>query len=226
MIELRGLSKHFGEKHVLDDINYCFEKGSIHGIVGLNGVGKTTLFNCMVGLLSYNGKIILSSNSKIGFLPTQVYLYPKTTGIEFIEFCLSVHGMKIDYEEITSINELFKLPLKEEYTRNYSDGMKKKLSILILLLQKNDILILDEPFNNLDIETNLILIEVLKQLRKDKTILVSSHIIDPLKAICDNVILLHDSKFQQSYKVDDFEKIEAFFSSQRKDNITQIIQNL
>jgi len=226
MIELKRLSKHFGEKLVLDNINYCFEKGSIYGIIGLNGVGKTTLFNCMVGLLSYNGKIVYRSNSEIGFLPTQLYLYPKTTGIEFIEFCLSVRGIKIDYEEITSINELFKLPLKEEYTRNYSDGMKKKLSILILLLQKNDILILDEPFNNLDIETNLILIEVLKQIRKDKTILVSSHIIDPLKAICDNVILLNDSKFQQTFTPVDFDKVEVFFSSQRSENITRLIQKL
>jgi ABC-2 type transport system ATP-binding protein len=226
MVELRGLSKCFGEKLVSDDISYCFEKGSIHGIVGLNGVGKTTLFNCIVGLLSYNGKIIYSSNSRIGFLPTQIYLYPKTTGIEFIEFCLSARGIKIDSEEIASVNELFKLPLKEEYTRNYSDGMKKKLSIMILLLQKNDILILDEPFNNLDIETNFILIEVLKQLRKDKTILVSSHIIDPLKAICDNVILLNNSKFQRTFTPVDFDEVEVFFCNQRSENIAQSIQKL
>jgi ABC-2 type transport system ATP-binding protein len=177
-------------------------------------------------LLSYTGKIIYNANNGIGFLPSQVYLYPKTTGLEFIEFCLLVRRMKIDYGEITSINELFKLPLNKEYTRNYSDGMKKKLNIMILLLQKNDILILDEPFNNLDIETNLILIEILKQLRTDKTILVSSHIIDPLKAICDNVILLHNSKFQQTYKANDFDKVEAFFYNQREANISQIISKL
>ena len=226
MIELEGLTKQFGEKLVLDRVSFCFEKGTINGIVGLNGAGKTTLFNCIVGLLSYTGRVICNANNKIGFLPTQTYLYPKTTGLEFIEFCLIACGIKVDYKEIASINEVFKLPLKDEYARNYSDGMKKKLSILILLLQKNDILILDEPFNNLDVETNLILLDILKQIRKNKTILISSHIIDPLKAICDNVILLHNSKFQQSFTSNNFNEVEEFFSNQREANINQIIQKL
>lgn len=227
MIKLIGLHKKYADNHVLNDINYQFEKGTINGIVGQNGAGKTTLFNCIAGLLPYDGEIIFAEKDiSIGFLPTQIYMYPKTTGIEFLNFCLSARGLKPTFQEIDAINELFKLPLRNKYTRNYSEGMKKQLHILMLLLQKNSVLILDEPFNNLDISTNIILHEVLKTFKNKKTIIISSHILDPLKHLCDTVSIIHDSDIKYSYQPEDFDKVDKYFFESEKSNIKSIMSTL
>jgi ABC-2 type transport system ATP-binding protein len=208
MLQIDHLYKSYGKKEVLRNISLELVSGKIYGLVGENGSGKTTLFECIRNLHDYKGLIIVGEQEKIGLLPTSIYFYYAMKGIEYIEFCLSARKQKINRSEIEEVNELFELPLNE-YAANYSTGMKKKLALMALLMQKNDIFILDEPFNGLDL-TSCIIIKylLLKMKEKEKTIFLSSHIIHSLTDICDSIFHLHNGVVRKTYLKQDFESIE------------------
>jgi ABC-2 type transport system ATP-binding protein len=208
MIQVNNLYKSYGNKDVLSDISIELFPGQIQGLVGENGSGKTTMFECIRNLTKYKGSIIIAEAAKIGYLPSAPYFYPKMKGIEYLEFCLSARKMKINKMEITKVNELFELPLNE-YAENYSTGMKKKLALIALLMQKNDILILDEPFNGLDLGSCILVKHLFLHLKeKSKTIFLSSHIISSLTDISDRIFYLHNGMIKKIFFKEDFKAIE------------------
>jgi ABC-2 type transport system ATP-binding protein len=195
MIIIESLNKSFGKKAVLKNINIVFEKGKTYGIVGENGSGKTSLFKCIAGLESYEG-VIRSEFDKLknhlGFLQTEPFYFSKITGREYIQ--LLCNARKIDIKNIEAAN-IFELPLSE-YAVAYSTGMKKKLALTAILLLKNDVLILDEPFNGVDIHSNILITEIISKLKSlGKTILISSHIFSTLSETCDEIHVLKDGIF-------------------------------
>lgn len=209
MIEIQRLSKNHGTKEILKNINVEFEKGNVYGIVGRNGAGKTTLFRCISGLEKYKGKIISDLKplkNHLGFLQTQPYFFSKLTGNEYIR--LLCNGRNVEIENIKTKN-IFDLPLNQ-YVSAYSTGMKKKLAVTAVLLQENDCFLLDEPYNGVDIQSNIIITEIIYKLRNlNKTIIVSSHIFSTLKETCDEIHLLEKGDFTKSAKKDEFENLEA-----------------
>lgn len=209
MIKLEKLSKSYGANEVLNNINLEFEKGKVYGIVGKNGSGKTTLFNCITGLESFEGKITSSfKNIKdhIGFLQTESFFFSKITGEEYIRFFANARDIKI--ENILEKN-VFDLPLNK-YASTYSTGMKKKLALTAILLQKNDFYILDEPFNGVDIQSNMVITEIIFKLKSlGKTIVLSSHIFDTLAKTCDQIHVLEKGVFTKKVFQKDFANLEA-----------------
>lgn len=209
MIKLEKLSKSYGANEVLNNINLEFEKGKVYGIVGKNGSGKTTLFNCITGLESFEGKITSSfKNIKdhIGFLQTESFFFSKITGEEYIRFFANARDIKI--ENILEKN-VFDLPLNK-YASAYSTGMKKKLALTAILLQKNDFYILDEPFNGVDIQSNMVITEIIFKLKSlGKTIVLSSHIFDTLAKTCDQIHVLEKGVFTKKVFQKDFANLEA-----------------
>lgn len=208
MLELKNISKSFGTKKVLTDISISFLPGRVYGIVGENGAGKTTLFRCIADLLSYEGEIVLPSpdfNHRLGFLQTNNLLLPMMTGREYLRLLTQARHQSItDFDD----RNVFELPL-DEYARNYSTGMQKKLALLGVLLQQNDFLILDEPFNGVDIQSNIIITEIIRELRRlGKTVLISSHIFSTLTDTCDEIHLLRDGRFVKSSGPEDFAELE------------------
>ena len=165
MIEIKNLSKSFGKNIVLSDINISFERGRVYGIVGENGAGKTTLFNCISGLEPYEG--IISCNygvlkDKLGYLQTESFFFSKMTGREYLQLLCSAREISaMNFEE----NNIFELPL-DQYAATYSTGMKKKLALTAILMQKNFFYILDEPFNGVDIQSNIVITELINRLKK------------------------------------------------------------
>jgi len=196
MLEIKSLHKSYGEKEVLIDINLTFQAGVISGVVGKNGAGKTTLFRCIAGLEKYLGTIQYSKGALAdltGFLSTNPYYLAKLTGKEYLQ--LLCNGRNIPLPDLLTAN-IFDLPL-EEYAATYSTGMKKKLALTGVLLQKNEIFILDEPFSGVDIESNLLLQEVLKKLKSlNKIVLISSHVFPVLEEICDNLHYLENGQIK------------------------------
>lgn len=208
MIQINQLCKSYGDLAVLNNLHASFGEGQIFGVVGENGAGKTTFFRCLAGLESYEGSIqtrYQPLKNHLGFLPTEPYFFTKITGEEYIRFMCRARGINVN--DIHASN-LFDLPLKQ-YASEYSTGMKKKLALTAILLQKNRYFILDEPFNGLDIQSNLLLTEILLKLKSlGKTILISSHIFSTLKEICDQIYLL---KRQEPFRIvspNEFEKLE------------------
>ncbi len=192
MIQIQNLSKSYANHKVIENSSFTLEKGKVYGFVGKNGAGKTTLFRCIAGLEDYEGQINSTKSplkNHLGLLLAEPYFIPKMTGKEYIELLLYARGIK--NVEIESKN-IFDLPLNK-YATSYSTGMKKKLAIFAVLLQENDYFILDEPFNGVDIESNLIIIQIIQELKKlDKIVLISSHIFSTLRDTCDELYFLEN----------------------------------
>ena len=215
MLTIDSLYKTYGTKLVLKKINQSFERGIIHGIVGENGAGKTTLFRCLADLETYQGKIQYDlagpRKDKTGYLTTHPYFLSRITGLEYIQLLLNARNISI--KEITAHN-IFDLPL-DQYAATYSTGMKKKLALTAILLQKNDLFLLDEPFNGMDIQSNILFKEVLFKLKEmGKLILLSSHIFAALGETCDVLHHLKDGIIVRSVPKESFHLIETAMKNQ------------
>lgn len=208
MITIESLSKSYNSKVVLKSISLNFNKGGIYGIVGENGAGKTTLFKCLCGIESYQGKVNYKDVLKdvCGFLPTNPYFFSKITGKEYLQLlCNARQIVSPDFEK----KNIFNLPLKQ-YADTYSTGMKKKLALTGILLQNNDVFILDEPFNGVDIQSNMLIQAIIKRLKEQgKIIIIASHIFATLHTLCDVLHLLQDGQIVETATPDNFKKIET-----------------
>ena len=206
MLDIKIKNKSFGSKTIFENIDLQISENGIYGIVGKNGQGKTTLFNCILGLTSYEGKIEFKSQklilNQIAWCPTEPDLYDELTANEFYDF----------YCELTNIknldnNFLFEVP-KNQLLKSFSTGMKKKTYLNAIFQKDYQIFILDEPFNGLDLESNYVLINFLKEKSKTAIVLISSHILEVLYANCQAIFVLKDTKIDQ-FKKDTFTEIEG-----------------
>ena len=208
MIIIENLSKSFGTNKVLNTINLAFEKGKVYGIVGENGSGKTTLFNCISELENFEGIIksdFVKRKNILGYLQTEPYFFSKITGKEYLQLLCNARDIEIDNFEDKNI---FDLPLNQ-YASTYSTGMKKKLALTAILIQKNDLFILDEPFNGVDIQSNIIITEIIHKLKaSNKTVLISSHIFATLNDTCDAIFVLKNGQIIKTVLKEDFKKLE------------------
>ena len=213
MIEVKNLTKKYGSQICLDNVCLSLEEGNIYGMVGENGAGKSTLFRCITNLESYDGEVEIPNGLTVGYLSDTPFYYTYVTGREYIEFCMKASGKVLDKTALEEINSHFRLPL-DKYATRYSLGMKKRLAIMALMLQEPDIVILDEPFNGLDIVGTLILKRWFKELKsKHKTVIFSSHIISSLTDISDEIFYIHAGKLMNSFKGDvSAEEIEAMIA--------------
>jgi ABC-2 type transport system ATP-binding protein len=208
MIDIIDLSKNFGSKQVLKNIHASFAPGHVYGIVGENGAGKTTLFRCMAGLEQYEGRI--NSNfaplkNHLGLLQTEPFFFPKITGREYIRLLCNARKKKILNIDDKNI---FDLPL-DQYAVTYSTGMKKKLTLTAVLLQENRYFIFDEPFNGVDIHSNIIIVDLIRKLKElGKTIIISSHIFSTLSNTCDEIRLLREGIFVENVGRENFDRLE------------------
>ena len=224
MINVQGLSVSFNDHAVLKNITIDFEEGLVQGVVGLNGAGKTTYFNVLAKMLKSDSGDIIQNGTALeikdtAYLETVNFFFSRITGNEY----LKIFKQTNTEFNLTALQEYFKLPL-DELIENYSTGMKKKLALLAVLKQDKTVFILDEPFNGLDLETNKILeIIILSLKQKQKTVFVSSHIIDPLLTTCDKIHLLENGCFVKTYLKTDFSKIEEDLFGKLKSEATMVI---
>lgn len=200
---------------ILKGVNLNISRGQIYGILGMNGAGKTTLFNAIYGFVNLEeGQIELNDNrihhTNISFLETQNYFYPYIKGIEYLKLVTKgSFNLKL--------NNVFELPLND-LVDNYSTGMKKKLAFWGVFELNNDVIILDEPFNGVDIESVECFYSLILEMRNQgKIIIISSHVIETLTRICDNIGYLNNGKIEKTYVKDNYSKLQI--------DIQKIIQN-
>lgn len=226
MIRIKELTVNYGKNEVLKNLCMEFPLNSIYGIVGLNGSGKTTFFNTLSTLLKSTSGEILFNDREIkqedtGYLETSNHFYSRITGNEYLKiFRQTNQNFKLE-----ALQQFTKLPL-DDLIETYSTGMKKKLALLAILKQDRPVYLLDEPFNGIDMETNKIIeLIVLSLKEKGRTVFISSHILDPLLRLCDNIYFLEEGMFTKSYSKDDYHKMENELFEDLKVKARSIILN-
>jgi ABC-2 type transport system ATP-binding protein len=215
------LSFSFGVKEVLKDFSFVLKKGQVHGILGDNGAGKTTFFNLLFGTLKSTSTAINGiDRTAIAFLETDTYLYSHMTGMEYIQL------ISTDTGSLEKWNEIFELPLNE-YAHNYSTGMKKKLILLGVLLLNKNIIILDEPFNGLDLKTCEAIHYIIQRLKAvGKTIILSSHILETVIQNADEISYLENGSILRTYQEKEFGELEELITSKFRTNIVSKVDEL
>lgn len=197
-IKLENVSKSFRKIKVLTDVNIKFSSGKIYGLYGRNGSGKSVLLKIISGLYSHEGKVLYDDVeyeklSSLPFLRGQIEtpsFFPNLTGYENLRLLAKIQNRISDEEILKSLDIVNLLNEKDKKYSEYSLGMKQKLGIAQAIMENPDIIILDEPFNGIENATVKKLIEYFKRIKKDKIIIVSTHIIDDLKNLCDKIYYL------------------------------------
>ncbi len=200
ILQVDGLNKYFGRKHVLKDVSFTVKPGRIVGLVGPNGAGKSTIMKAILGLFNYNsGKISIDGSpvsptshkvlKKVGALIEYPGIYPFLTGVQHLRLFSS--------DEITmeQINELVAKLKMDKYidrkAKSYSLGMKQKLGIALALVNHPEFVILDEPMNGLDPQANMDLRNIISDLAaQGTTFLISSHILSELEKLVDDLVVI------------------------------------
>ena len=204
IITIRNLSKSFGDKEVLRDINLDIFKGEIIGYIGPNGAGKSTTVKIMLGLIEeFYGDIKIFGEDirgnidykgKIGYVPETADIYENLTAREYLTFIGQLYGM--EYEDVDRkaerLMELFDIKnVYDSRLSSYSKGMKQKVLIISALINDPDILFLDEPLSGMDANSVMVFKEVLEELTRDgKTIFYSSHIMEVVEKLSSRIILI------------------------------------
>lgn len=217
MIELKNITKQFGNFKALDNISFKIEKGEIVGFLGQNGAGKTTTMKIITGLSEpTEGEVFLSNEkigkknkTRIGYMPENTPLYSSLTVREFIDFMGEIKGIKKS-ERKNDVKELIeKLNLKDvenKIIKNISRGYKQRTSLAGALIGNPEILILDEPTVGLDPKQVVEIRNLIKSLQGKCTILLSSHILSEISQMCDRVIIIDKGKIIATDKAENLEK--------------------
>jgi ABC-2 type transport system ATP-binding protein len=225
MITINNLSVSYGKIKVLNSLNLIIPENSIAGIVGLNGSGKTTLFNAVFGFKNIDsGEILIHSEKltkkSISYLPAENYFYPLITGREYLSL------FKNERFDTDRWNELFTLPL-DTVIDEYSTGMKKKLALMGVIRMDKPVILLDEPFNSLDMESCRILRLVLLRFKKTgKTVIVSSHILETLTNLCDSIHCLENGNIKYSKSKEHFTDLKNEIFGRLDENSQNIVNAL
>lgn len=207
MLEVKNLVKRYGSKYAVNDISFTVERGEIVGFLGPNGAGKSTTMNIVTGYLSstsgtasIDGHEILedpiAAKSCIGYLPEHPPLYMDMTVKEYLNFVYDLKKVKLPRQKhIEEICNTVKIAhVYDRMIRNLSKGYKQRVGVAQALLGNPELLILDEPTVGLDPNQIIEIRNLIKELGKNHTIILSSHILSEVQAVCDRVIVINDGK--------------------------------
>lgn len=209
-LQVSNLCKEYNKKKVLNGINFTFESGKIYGIIGRNGAGKTTFFRAInKDVMIDKGKILLDDSmvltSDIGFVASDENVPEFLTAREFLKFFLDINKDKI--KEQKSIDDYFKMidlsiDDQNKIMKEYSKGMKNKVEMLINVINNPKVLLLDEPLTSLDIVVQEQIKKLLKIEKKDRVIMLSTHILEIALDLCDEILILNNGKLELVEKED------------------------
>ncbi|MDK4265509.1 phenol-soluble modulin export ABC transporter ATP-binding protein PmtC [Staphylococcus warneri] len=206
-MKLEQITKKYGQNTVIDHIDFDFGNSQIVGLIGKNGVGKTTLMKVMNGnIINYEGKVNLSNNENVGYLIEHPKLYDNKTGLYNLKLFAQVLGKGFDKEYADHIIDAFGMrPYIKKKVKKYSMGMKQKLAIAVSLMNKPKYLILDEPTNGMDPDGSIDVLKTIQSLVKqlEMKILISSHKLEDIELICDRAVFLRDGTFVQDVNMKD-----------------------
>ena len=233
MLQISDLSIKFKDKEVLKGLNLNVPSNSVFGFVGKNGAGKTTTMKIILGLLKPdNGKVYVNgeevsygythTNKYIGFLPDVPEFYSFMTAEEFLKFCAEITEIKKEEinNRIKEVLTLVGLENEKHKIKGFSRGMKQRLGIAQALLNKPKLLICDEPTSALDPVGRKEILDILKSVSSETTVLFSTHILSDVERICTDVAIINDGVIEICGKLNEIKNINP------KEEIVLEVENI
>ncbi|MGN1349830.1 MAG: ABC transporter ATP-binding protein [Anaerovoracaceae bacterium] len=208
MIEVRHLTKRYGDREAVSDISFTVKEGHIYGFLGPNGAGKSTTMNMITGYTAategeilINGHDILKEPKKaracIGYLPEIPPLYQDMTVKEYLSFAAEIKGIK-KAQRPQAVADAIKTAMLEDVenrlNRNLSKGYKQRVGVAQAIIGLPEVLILDEPTSGLDPKQIVEIRDLIRSLGQQHTVILSSHILSEVSAVCDHVIMISEGK--------------------------------
>ena len=209
MIEVEHLTKRYGAHTAVDDISFTVEDGCIYGLLGPNGAGKSTTMNILTGYLSATAGTVkvaghdiaeepLEAKKAIGYLPEQPPLYPEMTVQEYLLFVAELKGVKHKKDRAamaeTAMGRTGLQPVQNRLIRNLSKGYRQRVGIAAALLGEPKVIILDEPTVGLDPAQVIEIRNLIHDLGRTHTVILSSHILSEVQTVCDRVLIISAGK--------------------------------
>jgi ABC-2 type transport system ATP-binding protein len=240
LIQIKELTKSFKGTEVIKGLNFGLEKGKCTALIGPNGAGKTTTLRMLSGLMQPTGGSISFTDIKtedirslIGYLPQFPVYYEWMSGFEFLAYAGKLTGLNKKAANERSLELLHVVGIvnaKDQRIGKYSGGMKQRLGIAQALIHRPQLLMLDEPVSALDPFGRREVMELLKTLKKETTILFSTHILNDAEEICDEILFLHNGKIVESGTMDElrmrYQQSKIDFNFQLKaDEFARLISN-
>ena len=221
MIEVRNLTKKYGDHFAVQDISFSLEKGKIYGLLGPNGAGKSTTMNIMTGYIAAtSGEVIIEGHDifkeaeeakkHIGYLPEIPPLYMDMTVWEYLFTVADLKGVPRSERKSMITDAMEKVMItnmKDRLIKNLSKGYRQRVGLAQALLGSPEILILDEPTVGLDPKQIIEIRTLIKQLGEDHTVLISSHILSEIGAVCDHVVIINKGHLVVSDSTENLEKL-------------------
>ena len=209
MLEIKNLTKAYGEKKAVDDVSLHIQKGEIYGFIGHNGAGKTTTLKACCGLLDFEkGEIYvdgvsvkenpLACKQKIAYIPDNPDLYAFMTGVQYLQFVGDIYKVESDvrqerihkYADLFELTESLAMPIGA-----YSHGMKQKLALIAALMHEPKLMIMDEPFVGLDPKAAHSVKQIMRELcDKGSAIFFSTHVLEVAEKLCNKIAIIKDGK--------------------------------
>jgi len=208
MIETQGLTKRYGRHTVVDDLNFACKAGEVLGFLGPNGAGKSTTMKMVTGFVAPSSGTatvcghdvrtdLLAAQRRMGYLPEGAPLYAEMSPRQFLAFVADVRGLTGDRrrERLAEVIELLHLgPVLDQTIDTLSKGFKRRVGLAQAILHDPDVLILDEPTDGLDPNQKHEVRELIRSMSADKLIVMSTHILEEVDAVCTRAIIIADGR--------------------------------
>ena len=219
---LEHITKSFGQQRVLNDVSLSIPAGQIVGLLGPNGAGKSTMMKILIGLWQADeGKV--SAPSRIGYLPENNPLYDEMYVSEYLDFMYSLevrpHSL-LDRSAVRPASPVRELidrvgltPERHKHIRELSKGYRQRVGLAQALLGDPELLILDEPTTGLDPNQLVEIRSLIRELGKDRTVILSTHIMQEVREMCDRIVILDHGEIKADKLVKDVEDLETLFRS-------------
>ena len=220
MVEIKNLVKNYGNKNAVDDISFSIKSGEVVGFLGPNGAGKSTTMNIITGYLSATSGTVevdgmdifkepLEVKKLIGFLPEQPPLYVDMTVYEYLSFVFDLKSS--DFNKREHLNEVMEkvkiLDVKNRLIKNLSKGYRQRVGIAGAIIGNPKFIIFDEPTVGLDPVQIIEIRNLIRSLGKNHTVILSTHILSEVQAICDRVIIINEGKIIANEKTSELNKV-------------------
>lgn len=216
-MRLEHIDKYYGQQHVLSDVSFAMQDGEVLGLLGPNGAGKSTLMKVIVGLVHAQG--LIQVPERIGYLPERNPLYDEMFVREYLLFMARLGKVIRPQERVKILIQRVGLtPEAHKRIGQLSKGYRQRVGLAQALLNDPDLLVLDEPTTGLDPNQLVEIRTLIRQLGRDRMVILSTHILQEVREMCDRVVILDHGIIKADCPIGEIDNLETLFRSKTDGN--------